>query len=80
MADGSAKPVDLDGLVRDLRQRVRDRNRQAFYPPDLEAELDHHFERLSGPGPAASPPLEDDIRRALQELAAFEYHRNRIDR
>jgi hypothetical protein len=79
MADGGAKAVDVDALVRELRQRVRDRNRQGFYPPDLEADLEHHFERLSEPGPAVSPPLQDDIRRGLQELAAFEYHRNRID-
>lgn len=72
------EPLDLDALMAELRARVEQRRRQGTLPGELEETLDAHFERLVGGRPAASPPVYDDIARALREVEHFEFNRARI--
>ena len=50
--DADQKP-DVDALVDKLRERVERRRRDGAYPPELEAEMDAHFQRIAAhrPGP-----------------------------
>ena len=50
--DADEKP-DVDALVVRLRERVERRRREGAYPPELEAEMDAHFQRIAAhrPGP-----------------------------
>lgn len=63
--DADQKP-DVDALVVRLKQRVEQRRRDGTYPPQLEAEMDAHFQRIAAHRP--SPYDYDALRERLGEL------------
>ena len=58
--DPDEKP-DVDALVVRLRERVERRRREGAYPPDLEAEMDAHFQRIAAHRPS---PYDYEVLRA----------------
>jgi len=71
-------PPDLERLLATLRDRVERRRLAGVYPPDLEAELDGHFERLTGDRPPTPSFLLAELEQALDQLVNFEYRRDAI--
>lgn len=66
--DQRAEPSDesVEDLIERLRARVVERTEQGMYPPELDAELDDHFLRISAHRPA---PYDDaELRRLLGAL------------
>ncbi len=72
------KPPDLERLLATLRDRVEQRRIDGVYPPGLEAELDGHFERLTGDRPPTPSFLLAELEQALDQLVNFEYRRDVI--
>jgi 2-polyprenyl-3-methyl-5-hydroxy-6-metoxy-1,4-benzoquinol methylase len=66
-------PPDLRRLLATLRDRVEKRRADGEYPPGLEAELDGHFERLTGDRPPTPSFLLAELEHALDDLDRFEY-------
>jgi SAM-dependent methyltransferase len=79
VAADAPESADLDALLAELRARVEARRRQGELPGELVETLDEHFERLVGGRPLPSPPVFEDLERAVDELENFEYSRGRID-
>jgi 2-polyprenyl-3-methyl-5-hydroxy-6-metoxy-1,4-benzoquinol methylase len=71
-------PPELERLLATLRDRVEQRRVAGVYPPDLEAELDGHFERLTGDRPPTPSFLLAELEQALDQLDRFEYRRDVI--
>jgi 2-polyprenyl-3-methyl-5-hydroxy-6-metoxy-1,4-benzoquinol methylase len=71
-------PPDLERLLATLRDRVEKRRIDGVYPPGLEAELDGHFERLTGDRPPTPSFLLAELEQALDQLVNFEYRRDVI--
>jgi 2-polyprenyl-3-methyl-5-hydroxy-6-metoxy-1,4-benzoquinol methylase len=71
-------PPDLERLLATLRDRVEQRRVAGEYPPELEAELDGHFERLTGDRPPTPSFLLAELEQALDQLGHFEYRRDVI--
>ena len=46
MGEEPAAPIDLDGVLDQLRARVAERRRSGVYPPGLEDALEDHFRRI----------------------------------
>ena len=63
--DAEPKP-DVDALVVRLRERVERRRREGAYPPELEAEMDAHFQRIAAHRP--SPYDYELLRTRLGQL------------
>jgi len=79
VTEGAPEPLEVEQLVRLLRERVERRRSEGNYPGDLEETLDEHFERLIGDRPKASPALYEELETALVKLENFEYSRSRIN-
>src|SRR5687768_589791 len=47
---------DLDALIEQLRDKVRERRASGLYPEGLEHDLDSHFRRISAHRPAMYDP------------------------
>ncbi len=65
----------LEQLLVTLRERVELRRQNGEYPPGLEAEMESHFERITGRPPTPSFLLAD-LEGAVAELGRFEYARD----
>ncbi|HUP85262.1 MAG TPA: class I SAM-dependent methyltransferase [Acidimicrobiales bacterium] len=63
--DADEKP-DVDALVVQLKARVERRRREGAYPPELEAEMDAHFQRIASHRP--TPYDYEALRVRLGEL------------
>jgi 2-polyprenyl-3-methyl-5-hydroxy-6-metoxy-1,4-benzoquinol methylase len=63
--DADEKP-DVDALVVQLKERVERRRREGAYPPELEAEMDAHFQRIASHRP--TPYDYGALRARLGEL------------
>ena len=71
-----AERPDVDALVAELRARVERRRAEGVYPPDVEEELDAHFERVTG---RAARPSFDRLRQVLHDLhVAGDFGRHRL--
>lgn len=64
-----AAQVDLAALVEELQARVEERRRQGQYPPNLEADLDAHFQRI-----VTQRPHPYDLDRLATLIAGLEQH------
>ncbi len=65
-------PPDLRQLLVTLRERVEQRRQSGQYPPDLEADMEAHFQRITSRPPNPSFALAE-LEHALEELARFRY-------
>ncbi len=75
----SARGVDLDAVIAELRARIEERRGEGEYPDGLEETLDEHFDRLVGVRPRSTPALRTDLQAALRELSTTGFSRARID-
>jgi len=74
---GESQP-DLEQLLATLRDRVERRRLDGAYPPGLEADLDAHFERLTGGRPPTPSILLADLDQAVGEVEGFVFRRDVI--
>ncbi len=64
-----AAQVDLAALVDELQARVEERRRRGQYPPNLEADLDAHFQRI-----VTQRPHAYDLDRLASLITGLEDH------
>jgi 2-polyprenyl-3-methyl-5-hydroxy-6-metoxy-1,4-benzoquinol methylase len=69
---------DIDQLLATLRDRVERRRLDGAYPPGLEADLDGHFQRLTGGRPPTPSFLLAELEQAVGEINTFVYRRDVI--
>lgn len=68
-------PPGLEQLLVTLRERVEHRRQNGEYPPGLEADMESHFERITGRPPRPSFLLAE-LEQAVADLGRFEYVRD----
>lgn len=68
-------PPSLEQLLVTLRERVEQRRQSGQYPPGLEAEMESHFQRITGRPPTPAFVLAE-LEQAVAELGRFEYVRD----
>lgn len=69
---------DLERLLKTLRERVESRRIAGAYPPGLEADMESHFERMTGGRPPTPTFLLAELEQAVDDLDRFEYRRDSI--
>lgn len=77
MPEEEAEQPDVEALVQQIRARVAERYAAGEYPPDLERDLEDHFEQLAGA--AGTPARFARLIRDLDEAAAFTTERISLD-